>query len=331
MLLCLALFAAAKAPDATASSTALKFHPGHYVALNRTDDIDVMRALQQTGIRGVQKRYTWAQLETVLDRYDFSAIESDLAVVADLGLQLVVFIEDKTFTDEKPTPAYLHDGFTLPHTDGKGWIAKRWDPFVSARFSRLLSALGARFDPHPHFEGVALQESALSLSTATLRTQHYRARAYRDALVDTLLTARRAMPSSQVFWYMNFLPGDQTLLADIARTVAPHRIAMGGPDILPDQRALRRLSYPLYRQFQGEMTLFGSMQFMSYSHPRAAGSPGAPYWSMEDLFLFARDELHVDYIFWNRKHWQHPEGSYDWRDALAVIRKYPHFNAGAAH
>jgi hypothetical protein len=326
LLLCLALLASATAVAETAAPP-LKFHPGHYAALNRGDDAGILQALLQTGIRGIQKRYTWAQLETAPNRYDFSAIEADLAAASGLGLQLVAFIEDKSFTGEKPTPAYLHDGFTLAHHDDRGWIAKRWDPFVVERFARLLSALGARFDPHPGFEGIALQESALSLSALTLRTQDYSARAYRDALVDTLLAARRAMPHSQVFWYMNFLPGGQVLLVDIARTVAPYRIAMGGPDVLPDQTALRKLSYPIYRRFQGDMTLFGSMQFASYSHPRADGADGERYWSMEELFLFARDELRVDYLFWNRKHWQRPEGSRDWNDALAVIRKHPRFNA----
>ncbi|MEX1267256.1 MAG: hypothetical protein WEA08_10050, partial [Woeseia sp.] len=130
--------------------------------------------------------------------------------------------------------------------------------------------------------------------------------------------ARKSFPQSQVFWYMNFLPRNQDYIADIANVAANLDVAMGGPDVLPDSKPLKELAYPFYDQFRGRMTLFNSMQYHSYAHKRAA-EWGSKYWKMNDLFVYARDELHVDYLFWNRKTWKQPADSYNWWDALPVI------------
>ena len=94
-----------------------------------------------------------------------------------------------------------------------------------------------------------------------------------------------------------------------------------------DNPALARKVYPFYEEFRGRMKLFGSMQHDSYRHPKAARSPGDndPYWSMEDLFVYARDRLHVDYMFWVRIPTDPVAGAYNWYDALPVIEANPVF------
>ncbi len=131
--------------------------------------------------------------------------------------------------------------------------------------------------------------------------------------------ARNSFPQSQVFWYMNFLPRNQDYIADIANVAANLDVAMGGPDVLPDSTPLRDLSYPFYDEFQGRMTLFNSMQYHSYAHQRQTEKWRGKYWTMNELFVYARDELHVDYLFWNRKQAKRPGDSYNWWDALPVI------------
>jgi hypothetical protein len=318
-VLTLALSPTPAAPSATVD--ALKYHPGHYVSLNSTDDAArVMPALALPGIRGVQIRYPWKQLEPERGRYDFSQIEEDLNEARRLGLQLVAFIEDKSFfTTEHHLPAYL-DAYALPFRRG-GMVAKRWDPLIVERMGALFAALGQRFDADPHFEGIALQESAMGF-TPEIETRHgYTPEKYRDALIAILRSARRALPRSQIFWYMNFLEGRQAYLVDVAEVAAAERIAMGGPDVLPDRASLVRLVYPLYDRFAGRMTLFCSIQNDSYAHRRENGA--GRYWTLEELFLFARDQLHVSYLFWNHKYWRKPPDSWNWDDATKVIRHYP--------
>ncbi len=306
--------------------TVRKFNPGHYIALADWESQAHMLEAVRPGVVGIHKRYHWRELEPALGRYDFSRIESDLKLLSEHGMQLVVMIVDKTFDRTVPTPPYLQANFTLPTSSG-GHVANRWAPYVVARMNALTAALGRQFDGHPNFEGIAFQESAPSLSGQVLDAHGYSPEKYRDALIDVLVSARNSFPQSQVFWYMNFMPRRQAYLADVAEAVSAHGVAMGGPDVLPEDASLRNMSYPFYGQFKGRMPLFSSLQYNSYGHLRADRSAGASkYWTMPQLFWYARDQLHVDYLFWTRKTVRSPSDSYDWTDALPVIRNNPVFN-----
>lgn len=311
-------------PPAPPPSTGRVSHPGHYISMVRSDSQATMIDSIKPGVTGFQKRYTWASIEPTPGNYDFSAIASDLNLLAGQGMYLVVFLEDKSFDNSVPTPAYLAD-YTLPNRQG-GYTAMRWSPYVVDRINKLIQAMGARFDGHRAFEGIAFQETAPSLTDAVLDANGYTPEKYRDAQIANLSTAAASFPTSQVFWYMNFFPEKQGYIADIAEAVAPLGVAMGGPDILPDDWTLVELAYPFYEQFNGKITLFNSMQFNSYSHEHKDPSAATKYWTMNELFRFARDQLHVSYVFWNRKTWRDPADSYNWQDALPVIGNNPAFN-----
>ena len=305
---------------------ALKYNPGHYIALNDWDGPAQMIEAIRPGVRGLHKRYTWRALEPSFGVYDFSGIERDLQLAKDHGMQLVIMIEDKSFgTSVRVTPDYLWANHTLPYTAG-GWVAKRWAPWVVERLAALTEAMGKRFDSHPNLEGVAFQESAMGFTAAIQRQHNYTPAAYRDALIRMLVNTRQHFPSSQVFWYMNFLEGYQPYLAEVIEAVIPHRIAVGGPDVLPDNGALVRLTYPLYAQFKGQVTMFNSIQYDSYRHVHATAGYATKYWTPHQLFVFARDRLNVNYLFWTRKPRPDPADSYYWVDALGVIRNNPNFN-----
>ncbi len=301
-----------------------KFNPGHYVAVSRAEAGNLVTAAQTPGISGVQRRYRWSQLEPTPGVYDLRIIEADLTVAARAGVQLIALLEDKSFDGTKPTPPYLHGEHTLQAK--RGHVAKRWDPYVLDRLIRLTEAIGQRFDCDPNFEGIALQETALSMDPADLRAAGYTADKYRDALIRLLQGATAGLQRSRVFWYMNFLPGGQQYLDDIAKAIAGTGVVMGGPDILPDNEALAQRVYPLYDRFEGQLKLFGSMQHDSYRHPRGKATPGLgkpEFWSMEELFLFARDRLHVNYVIWEYRTKRTPPDGRDWSEARDVIARYP--------
>lgn len=307
-----------------AASVVRTVRPGHYVSLTRNDNLATVARTEMPGVVGIQKRYTWRELEPERGQYQFGDLRADLDALLAADLSLVVFIQDKTFGGGNPMPGYL-EAMALPNRPN-GFTAMRWHPEVVDRMTALLRALGAAFDCHPAFEGIALQESALGLDESPRRKNGYRAERYRDALIEILQAAADALPRSQVFWYMNYLPGGNRYLVEIAQKAADAGIAMGGPDILPDSGPLSRLVYPMYGRFQGRMTLFGSMQNDSFAHPRLDGRAEG-YWSLDDLYHFARNDLHVDYIFWNRKTWRDPADSYAFEDALEVIRQTADFSA----
>lgn len=317
---------AATAKDSPTFSDGIDAHPGHYISMRRFDTSAAMIDSIRPGVVGFQKRYYWSQLEPAQDVYNFSAIREDLNLLAGQGMQLVVFLEDKSFNGDMPMPPYLRKNYTIENRAG-GYTAKRWSPYVVERFTKLIAELGRAVGNHRAFEGVALQETSLSLNSGVLDRNGYTPEKYRDAIIEVLRGAREGLPQSQIFWYMNFLVGGNGYLADIANVAADLGVAMGGPDVLPDEHALKTHSYPLYPVFRDRMTLFNSMQFNSYSHVHRESGYATKYWTMDELFEFARDELHVDYLFWNRKVKAYPADSYDLKDALATIAANPTVSA----
>lgn len=322
---------AAPAPTQSQTTTAsnLKYHPGHYIAMNDWEGQSAMiEAASKPGVKGVLVRYLWKDLEPSYGVYDFSKVQSDLTLMRDHGMQLIARIEDKTFKpDVKPTPPYLWANYTVAHNNPSGgFVAKRWLPYVTERMAALTKAMGARFDGQPNFEGVTFEESCMGFTDAMQKSYGYTPEQYRDQIIQMLKNTRASFPTSQVFWSMNFLEGNQTYIGQIADAVVPYKVAMGGPDILPDNQSLVTLTYPYYRQFKGRMTLFGSIQYVEYGQLHSNKALGK-YWTMPQLFVYARDQLATNYIFWTQKRTPDPADSYDWLDALPVIRNNPTFNA----
>ena len=307
--------------SSTPAEAARKYHPGHYIAVMRGDDSHTtMTASIRPGVTGIMKRYTWRSLEPTQGAYDFSEIRRDLDWAAAYGMRLVVMVEDKTFTLERPTPAYL-DSLTLRNRAG-GYTALRWNATVVARMQALLTALG-RFDSHWAFEGVALQETAPGFNDDVLNNYGYTPEKYRDAYIAVLTTGANAMPGSRMFWFMNFFPRRQEYIASIANAVYSKGVIMGGPDVMPDDRALRERTYPFYGQFKDKMPLFGQVESICYAHLHQTSGYSTKYWTMPELFRYARDELHVDYMFWVRIPRPPASGAYDWTDAIPVIGNNP--------
>jgi hypothetical protein len=301
-----------------------KFHPGHYVVLTSHDDDASLAESVVHGVKGFVKRYRWRLLEPRPGVYDFSAIESDLELIAGYGLQLVALIEDKTFVNAVPTPDYLRDR-TMPNRPG-GYTVVRWDPYVVARYKALVDALGRAFDAHPSFEGIAMDESAHGILEPHLSQTGYTAEKYRDVLVDELISASRSLPRSRVFWFMNFIWEGNHYIGEVARRVSPFGVVMGGPDVMPDELSLQIHPYPFYDGALGHMPLFGQVEPSCYHHPHADPSYPTTYWTPQELFEYARDELHVSYMFWVRWRWRLYPDSYDWWDAIPVIGSQPRFN-----
>jgi len=307
-----------------------KFNPGHYVAVGPSTGMAEIRHLGEPAVRGVNKRYRWRALEPEKGVYDFSEIEEDLRLLAEKDKQLVVFVIDRSFSEYRAMPRYLAE-YEVP---GEwGFCPVRWHPVVVERLVALGRALGERFDAHPDFEGVAVQETALDMPEESRAAHAYTPEKYRDALIAMLTGVQQSMPRSHVFWYCNFMADDDGHLRQVADAIEAHGIFMGGPDILPFRRWLSRMSYPMYEDYRDRLTLFCSAQDDSYKHHKDDVRAGqrAPvheegYLTMEEIFLFARDTLHVKYLFWNYKYGGEDKGERTYDDAIEVIRKYPTFN-----
>jgi hypothetical protein len=283
-----------------------------------------MATALQPGMVGIAKRYSWRSLEPKQGVYDFSAIKSDLAWAAANGTRLVAVIDYKTFVAEKAGPAYL-DGFEFPNKAG-GYTLELWAPVVVTRYNALIKALGAQVDSNSNFEGLANQESALSLDSATLKSLGYTPEKYRDALISMLKASSMSLPTSRVFWYMNYLVGNQSYIGTIAAAVAPLGVVMGGPDVWPDNQSLETMTYPYYSQFAGKMPLFIQCEDINYAQPHKTSGYTTTDWTMLELYGFALNKLHVNYMFWMLVPKPVNSAAYDWYDALPVISAHRSLN-----
>ena len=313
-----------------------KSNTGNYIAFNKwSTKQEINNVLNLPGVQGIQIRYKWAVLEPTKGKYDFTSIQSDLEIAAKSGKQLVVFFLDKNFIKENDVlPPYL-SGYTAkwgPSRRGAyGNTAVRWDPYVINRMKLILDEIAIRFDKHPNFEGIAIQETALGApwTPKSLEDYGYTPEIYRDALMQMLTNASKSFKKSSVFWYINFLPvKKQHYLRDVALTVAPlGALRVGGPDVLPDGFALTSRVYPLYDDLVGKLPLFCAIQNDSYSHVHKDKEHyKTRYWTLQELVDFSKNRLHVNYLFWNHKKKSAHTDSYNFDDAIPVIANNPEYN-----
>jgi hypothetical protein len=304
--------------------TARKHYPGHYISIGdgssrRTTYWKHISASQPNlltlpGVQGTQLRFSWKELEPEFGVYHFGDVkasypDTEKSIRAELwrhrqvpgNKQLMVLIEDKSFAGGGiPVPSYMNDPMYVQPTTTGGYCACRWNTYVVERWNALTAALGAALDSEPNFYGWGCTETALSMSAASRAAANYNDVAYRDALIDTLLAASDAFPTSRIFWYTNFFPtiSQDYRLQEVANAIknyqgGNHGILMGGPDILPDgtsqyedgvfvgvSRAIPERVEPRFQEptvlggtwtnlpigSYGEIELFNSMQNDSFSN-----------------------------------------------------------------
>jgi hypothetical protein len=177
------------------------------------------------GFDGAQITYSWRQLEPGKDEYDFSMIREDLAFLSSKEKKLFIQLQDVSFSEKWiHVPRYLlrdpqygggadkqYDYKFVDHreTDVKvlGWMARRWDENIRARFKKLLVELGKEFDGK--IEGLNLAETAYSIGdTGALFPKGFTFEKYRDGTIDNMQSLREAFPKSVVLIYANFMPGE---------------------------------------------------------------------------------------------------------------------------
>jgi hypothetical protein len=111
--------------------------------------------LNNSRFEGAQIMYSWTRLEPSEGEYDLSAIHDDYNYLKSKGKKLFIQLQDATFNPKyKGIPDYLeteeYDGGAIyqraDNGEPEGWVAKRWNKKVQAKFAHLLAALGQVFD-----------------------------------------------------------------------------------------------------------------------------------------------------------------------------------------
>lgn len=302
------------APGGTANSSSRE--PRHYVfyGLDR-ERITEAAFVETPALVGAQLKYRWSELEPRRGEYDFSAIRRDLAVLEREGKRLFVQLQDVSFVEARPNvPDYLleepdfHGGVAAQyfHPDDDesrlafdAWVPRRWDPAVRERLAALFEALAAELDGK--IAGINLAETSIGFGAAGEPPEGYTPAAYYEATRELMRSARAAFRESDVLIYANFMPGeslpedDKGYLKGIYRLADSLGVGVGGPDLLPGRWYQRQHSLPLIAA-RAEGTVAGlAVQDGNLADvDRRTGERI----TVEELAAYARDPLHLDYLFW---------------------------------
>lgn len=290
----------------------------HYVFFGMDrEKIKATKVLYDSPVfEGAQVAYSWNQLEHEKDKYDFSLIREDLKFLSSKGKKLFIQIQDVSFNEKwvlvpkylRTEPAYnggvvrhyKYEGGTDNVSTPLGWMPRRWDPAVNARFHKLLAALGKEFDGR--IAGINLEETSFEVgSSGKSYPAGFTPESYRDGIVSNMKALRQAFQRSDTIIYANFMPGewrptgDKGLLTSVYAAAREQRFGVGGPDLLPYQPGQMGSSYGLIRDLSGIVPTGIAFQDGNGKHRNPKTGKQTTIAEFHD---FANDYLKVGYIFW---------------------------------
>jgi len=300
-------------------STGVKWNPGHYYTIQNWANDDpiymakVYKELQETpALRGMQLRYLWGWLEKSPGVYDFSSIDKHLAKLTKMNKRLVIQVQTKSFDagwklipDYLKTPQYEGGVFAFHNWGSKksvdGHNIKLWNPQVRDRLIALYKALGKRYNSHPNFEGIGMIETAMGQAITPLTKPQT------DKWFDNLIIVHQKMRT--------FFPNTMTIQEinyprDYLKQLTTAMVKMGGtlgcPDVFPDEPDLNFPgnqysppgAYPYFSKLSGTIPIAPTVEKVNYLN--SAGKKQGPAPTIQELLVFARDELKSNYIFWQR-------------------------------
>ena len=321
----------ASGPSAHSATTP----PRHFLYVGRDRDLVHSAAMLDTpALEGAQVKYTWRELEPERGRYDLHRVQDDIAYLTSHGKRLVVQLQDASFDDRVNTPDYLardttfHGGSAHKYTSESaddslgrftGWIARRWDPAVQARWAALLEVLGDSLDGR--IEALVLSETATEFgASGRYRPAGFTPESYVRGIQAQIAAARSAFHRTSVIQYANFMPGewlpktDHGYLRAVIAFAESAGAGIGGPDLMPTRKELRAHAYPLIAArpagvVAGLAVQNGNLATLDPVTHQPLG--------IARVAAFAQDSLRLDYVFWGT---QEPWFT---RDVLPWLRAQP--------
>jgi hypothetical protein len=275
--------------------------------------------LKIKGFEGAQITYSWKQLERGEDRYDFEDIDADLKILKVHNMKLWIQLQDATFMpNRQAVPIYImegkeyHGGANPQYNEDdkvEGWVARRWDPAVQARFHKLIAKLAERYDGV--IAGINLQESAIGISEDGIaKAPGFTYVGYRDAIKKNMLALKKAFKTSVAMQYVNFMPGeslpqlDKGLIKSLFDYGEEIGVAVGAPDLMPKKPYQQAHAYKFMKEKKkaGKLTLGIAIQDGNYIGETGAAQPKpGETWPdiVAELAKYAKATLGASYLFWS--------------------------------
>ncbi len=280
-----------------------------YFARDRASLID-HPLLTHPMFKGAQIMYSWKTLEPAEGHYDFSVLRQDYAYLKKYNKKLFVQLQDVTFNPAyKAIPDYLctaeyDGGAVLQYNDAgkpEGWVAKRWNKKVRARFALLLQAIGNEFDGE--IEGINLQETSIMVRDSSFSEQDYV-----NGLKENMLALKASFHTSATMIYANFMPGewlprnDKGYLRSIYQYAEEIGVGLGGPDLMVTRKG--QLNHIITLLHEGHYTVPVGIAIQDGNYIGKTGNDGDEQEKNNRknivplLHAFAKDFLRVNYMFW---------------------------------
>jgi hypothetical protein len=304
--------------SAGAGTKSVRWHPGNYVLVaNHATSSDITSALNAgPRFRGIQKQYLWSDLERP-DGFHFEEIGADLQTLRQSNKHLILQLQCKAFfvaSDGRPNsscPANLR-GSAKPGGNGYysgTYITKTgsldpviWDPAVTARMRYLYKALSQYLNANANvqaLEAVCLSETAVSQdpnSKAMSNVMPYSSDAYATYLSYGFRELNDDLPHTVVIQYTNFGVG-MDIVAPIVQLEKASGVGLGGPDLNPGNPGIQapRGVYQQYINLAGDQSRPNAIPMGTAVQPPDTGPPP------EQTYLFGKNTLHLNYIFWLNK------------------------------
>ncbi len=290
--------------------------------------------LVSKSIIGAQLKYKWRELEPERDEYDLQPILQDLAFLEKHGKALFLQIQDVSFEESLVNvPDYLRsdpafsggvarqysfadEEETVPIAEG--WVARRWDPAVRARFIKLLQALAQELDGR--IEGLSLPETSIGFGeSGEFHPTGFTNESYFESVKLIMTAAQEAFPHSHVIQYANFMPGewmpenDHGYLRGIYEHACRIGAGIGGTVVLPHRRWQQIHSYALIEARSPGTVAGVAVQWGNLEDRNPTTGERV---TVAELCGYARNRLRLDYLFWGT---QEPYYS---DDILPYLEKY---------
>jgi hypothetical protein len=295
------------------AASVTKWNPGHYVEFGSNANDHVIDAgLNETAgmpfVKGIMVRASWWQLEK------------------GKGKRFFLTLGTKTFSgDSKAVPDYLRTAQysggafrigTIKGSSGENMALH--DDDVRDRLIALIQALGRRYNRDNSFEGITFNETAFGEMVRPLSDAQKKQFFANLAKVNS--AARAAFPNSVVIQFINY---PANLVPALFENMKDKGVGMGGPDVFINDPALNKSGYVFNGKARGVVPIGMKVEPDCYNAVRFGG----PYHKVDvrQIYSFARDRLHSNYVFWNRYTDKHNP----WDDVLRMFRGEA-FPAGGA-
>jgi hypothetical protein len=299
------------APERVPSSRAFKFNPGHYMTLDgikHSPEIQAERFRQidaianEPTIKGVALWIYWADVEKTPGDYSagYALIDAYLKKLSSVNKRLMLSVIVRHFGGYDPNnlgmffPQYIIQDSKYGTSKMRNGITTRsWQAPTMDRLIALSRALGKRYDSNRHFEMYQIDETSVAVP---LGEQGYTIDAYSVQLKRFISAARSDWPHTMLRVQTNYFGSDKQML-DLIQYCATYSVAVGGPDVIPNQTIQANSIYNGDRG--GGKDLRGKLPFIAeIQSPSLGGHEGT--FTPREIYEHALREVQPQYFVWLR-------------------------------